>query len=58
MMSIPGVEFEDAWSRKEDAQIMGVNIPFISVQDLITAKEASGRPQDMIDVENLKKRRY
>jgi len=56
MMSIPGVEFEEAWERKEEAVIMEVNIPFISVQDLITVKEASGRPQDMIDVENLKKR--
>ena len=56
MMSIPGVEFEEAWERKEEAVIMEVNIPFISVQDLITVKEASGRPQDMIDVENMKKR--
>jgi len=55
MMSIPGIEFEDAWKRREEASIAGLSIPFISRQDLIRAKEASGRPQDLIDVDNLKK---
>jgi len=56
MMSIPGVEFEDAWKRREEVIIDGISIPFISRQDLIKAKEASGRPQDLIDVDNLKKK--
>lgn len=30
-------------------------IPFISRADLIKAKEASGRAQDLIDAENLRK---
>lgn len=55
MMSIPGVEFESAWDRRVEVKIEGFVIPFISREDLIKSKEAAGRPQDQIDVENLKK---
>ena len=33
----------------------GLTIPFISRADLIKAKDASGRPQDLLDAENLRK---
>jgi hypothetical protein len=55
MMSIPGVEFEESWNNRIETEIDGLTVPFISKQDLLKAKEASGRAQDMIDVENLKK---
>ena len=55
MMSIPGVEFESAWGHREEVRLGGFVIPFISKADLITAKEASGRPQDLIDAEKLRK---
>lgn len=55
MLSIPGVTFEEAWDRRESVTISGQPVPFISKQDLIKAKEASGRPQDLLDVENLNK---
>ena len=55
MMSIPGVEFEDAWKNREVVELEDLKIPFISRSDLIRAKEASGRPQDKIDIDNLKK---
>jgi hypothetical protein len=54
MMSIPGVEFEEAWKNREVVALDGLKIPFISRSDLIRAKEASGRPQDRIDIDNLK----
>lgn len=54
MMSIPGVEFEAAWERREEALVDGVTVPFISRADLIRAKEASARPQDLVDAENLR----
>ena len=54
MMSIPGVEFDEAWINREVIELDGVKIPFISRSDLIRAKEASGRPQDQIDVDKLK----
>jgi hypothetical protein len=55
MMSIPGGEFEGAWGRREEVRLGKFVIPFISKADLIKAKEASGRPQDLIDAEKLKK---
>jgi len=55
MMSIPGVEFEEAWKNHEVIELNDLKIPFISRSDLIRAKEASGRPQDKIDIDNLKK---
>lgn len=55
MMSIPGVEFESAWDRRVEVKIDELSIQFISKEDLIKAKIAAGRPQDQIDVENLKK---
>ena len=55
MMSIPGVEFEEAWKNREVIELDDHTIPFISRSDLIRAKKASGRPQDKIDIDNLKK---
>jgi len=54
MMSIPGVEFEEAWKNCEVVELDTLKIPFISRSDLIRAKEASGRPQDRIDIDKLK----
>ena len=53
LMGIPGVEFDTAWERRVEIDLDGLLVPFISRDDLITAKRASGRPQDMIDVQSL-----
>lgn len=55
MMSIPGVTFETAWANREKVHLEGLDIPFISKADLIKSKEASGRPQDLIDAKELRK---
>lgn len=54
MMSIPGIEFDEAWKNREVVQLDDLKILFISRTDLIRSKEASGRPQDKIDFEKLK----
>jgi hypothetical protein len=54
MMSIPGIEFDVAWKNRELVEFDDFKLFFISRPDLIRAKEASGRPQDKIDVEKLK----
>jgi hypothetical protein len=54
MMSIPGVEFDEAWENREVIELNDLKIYFISRSDLIRAKEASGRPQDKIDIKKLK----
>jgi hypothetical protein len=53
LMSIPGLSFEDAWEKREEVDFDGIQLPFISKQDLIISKRASGRPQDILDAEAL-----
>ncbi len=55
MMSIPGIKFDVAWKNREVVELDNLKIFFISRSDLILAKEASGRPQDHIDLDKLKK---
>ena len=55
LMGIPGIEFEKAWTRRVAIDFDGLLVSFISREDLITAKRASGRPQDLIDADTLAK---
>lgn len=55
LMGIPGIEFEEAWQRRVEVEVDDLLISFVSKKDLITAKLASGRPQDLIDAEMLSK---
>ncbi len=53
LMSIPGLTFESAWQKRVETDFDGLAVPFISKEDLIQAKLASGRPQDLIDADSL-----
>jgi predicted nucleotidyltransferase len=50
---ISGVEFERAYANRENIFLEGLEIPVISVPDLIANKRATGRTQDLADVEKL-----
>jgi hypothetical protein len=53
LMGIPGLQFPKAWDRRETVWFDDLPVYFISRLDLITAKRASGRPQDLIDADLL-----
>ena len=53
LMDIPGVDFDEVWERRLDIHFDDIAVSFISKQDLITAKRASGRPRDLLDIELL-----
>ena len=53
LTSIDGVEFEQCYRNRKTEDIDGVEINFISLPDLKKNKTASGRLQDLADVENL-----
>jgi hypothetical protein len=53
--SLPGMAFETAWANREEAQVEGLVILFISKAGLIKTKEASARDQDLIDVKKLRR---
>jgi predicted nucleotidyltransferase len=52
---ISGVEFQDAIKNRKILEIEGIKVPVISLSDLIKNKKASGRLQDLADVERLEK---
>jgi hypothetical protein len=55
MPKISGVEFEEAWRRRVVVRIDdGLSVSFISREDLLVAKLAAGRAQDLIDVDALR----
>ena len=53
--SITGVQFKEAYKNRQIVKIEGLDIPFLSLKDLIKNKGATGRDKDKIDVKNLKK---
>lgn len=50
---ISGGHFASAWGRREVLDLDGLQVPVISLEDLIANKRASGRLQDLADVEAL-----
>ena len=55
MPKISGVEFESAWPRRVTVAIDdALTVNFISRDDLLAAKMAAGRPQDLADVDALR----
>lgn len=51
--SIPGIKFSGCYERRELVRIGRMAVPFISLQDLRINKQASGRPKDLQDLEEL-----
>ena len=50
---ISGIDFESAWTKRQVVNIESLDVPVISLNDLIANKRASGRTQDLADVEKL-----
>ena len=55
LMDVDGVDFDECFKRKTTAELDETMINFLSLQDLITAKKAMGRLQDLADAEQLEK---
>jgi len=55
LTSIDGVEFHECYKNKKTVIIDDIEINFISLQDLKKNKKASGRLQDLADIENIEK---
>jgi hypothetical protein len=53
---LDGVSFEEAWNNKKIISFENVPVNFIGYNDLLIVKQKAGRPQDIADVEKLKKR--
>lgn len=53
LTSLSGVDFATAWDARLDVEIDGLRIPVIGRAELIANKRATGRPRDLLDVEEL-----
>ena len=53
--SISGVSFKEAWNNRTKGKYGNISANFISKSDLIKNKKATGRAQDIADIEKLKK---
>ena len=50
---ISGVAFDEVWEQRVAGELGGVPVAFISRDDFIRNKRASGRPKDLLDIELL-----
>jgi hypothetical protein len=53
LTTVPGVEFETCYASRVQVEIDNVTINFIDLDNLKRSKRASGRLQDLADLENL-----
>ena len=54
LVTIPGVDFSVCYESRVQVDIEGVSVDFIDLNNLKRNKQASGRMQDLADLENLK----
>jgi hypothetical protein len=55
LTSISGLQFARAWSNRTTDDSEGFPIWYLGKADLITAKQAAGRPQDLADLDELRR---
>ena len=53
LTTAPGVTFEDCYPVRQVIDIEGIAVDFIDLENLKKNKRASGRAQDLADLENL-----
>ena len=56
LTSVSVLDFARAYRRRLRSSYGGVRISILSIEDLIASKKAAGRPQDLLDVETLKRK--
>lgn len=49
------IQFDECYSVAPTADIEGIPVKFLHINQLIDAKKASGRPKDLMDIEELEK---
>lgn len=54
LTSISGVDFDSAWRDREEGVLAALPVSFLGWQTLIDNKLASGRPNDLADVAQLR----
>jgi predicted nucleotidyltransferase len=55
LTTIGGVEFDEAWDRRNKVELWGLTVPVIGREDLIRSKRAAGRERDIADLAELER---
>ena len=55
LTSLPGADFASAWQDRVVGKVDDISVPFIGVVQLVSAKRAAGRPQDLADLDELRR---
>ncbi len=56
LTSLPGLpDFDAAWQTAQIATVEGIPINYLGKSDLILAKQTAGRPQDLADLDELRR---
>ncbi len=55
LTSLPGADFPSAWEARVEGMSDGLLIPFLGIPHLIAAKTLAGRPQDLADLDELRR---
>ncbi len=55
LTEVKGMDFEAMWQRREVAEVKGVPINLVTLEDLLVLKRAAGRKIDLEDVALLEK---
>jgi aminoglycoside-2''-adenylyltransferase len=53
LTTLPGVEFSECYPSRTTVDLDGVSVNFIDIENLKKNKKATGRHQDLADLENL-----
>lgn len=53
---IAGMDFDIAYKQRKTANIDGVKVKLIGINELIVSKEKAKRPMDIVDIESLRLR--
>lgn len=53
LTTLKGVEFDECYASRVESEIDGTKVTFIDLENLKRNKKATGRYQDLADVENL-----
>ena len=53
LTTLPGVEFSECYPSHTTVDVEGVSVNFIDLENLKKNKKATGRHQDLADLENL-----
>jgi hypothetical protein len=49
------IPFEDLWARSEVVSLGNTSVRVAAIADLISMKRRAARPQDLLDIEELRK---